>query len=50
MGGVVADPGLYGAYGPALPDTSGDFYFLTFNNGENAGPPAPVRRTLWLTS
>ena len=37
MGGVVADPGLYGAYGPVLPDTSGDFYLLTFNNGDNAG-------------
>jgi hypothetical protein len=37
VGGVVADPGLYGAYGPAPPDTAGDFYFLTFNNGENAG-------------
>jgi hypothetical protein len=36
-GGVVADPGLYGAFGAAPPDTAGDFYFLTFNNGENAG-------------
>ena len=32
--GVVADPGLYGA---ELPDAAGDFYLLTFNNGENAG-------------
>jgi hypothetical protein len=36
-GGVVSDPGLYGAYGPAPPDTAGDFYLLTFNNGENRG-------------
>lgn len=36
-GGVVADPGLYGASGPAPPDVSGDFYLLTFNNGDNAG-------------
>jgi hypothetical protein len=35
--GVVADPNLYGAEGPPLPDTAGDFYLLTFNNGENAG-------------
>ena len=31
-GGVVADPGLYGFEGGA-----GDFYLLTFNNGENRG-------------
>jgi hypothetical protein len=36
-GGVVPDPSLYGAEGPRLPDTAGDFYFLTFNNGENVG-------------
>lgn len=36
-GGVVADPGLYGFAGPALPDRSGDFYLLTFNNGDNRG-------------
>ena len=36
-GGVVADPGLYGFEGPRLPDKRGDFYLLTFNNGENRG-------------
>jgi hypothetical protein len=36
-GGVVADPGLYGFEGPPLPDRAGDFYLLTFNNGENPG-------------
>ena len=36
-GGVVADPGLYGFEGPRLPDKRGDFYLLTFNNGENPG-------------
>jgi hypothetical protein len=36
-GGVVVDPGLYGFQGPALPDRSGDFYLLTFNNGDNPG-------------
>jgi hypothetical protein len=36
-GGVVADPGLYGFQGPALPDKRGDFYLLTFNNGDNPG-------------
>lgn len=35
--GVVADPNLYGAEGPPPPDSAGDFYLLTFNNGENAG-------------
>ncbi|MFL5895516.1 MAG: hypothetical protein ACJ76Z_10460 [Thermoleophilaceae bacterium] len=37
VGGVVADPDLYGAFGPDPPDTSGDFYWLSFNNGDNAG-------------
>ena len=36
-GGVVTDPGLYGAFGPDPPDTAGDFYWLSFNNGDNAG-------------
>jgi hypothetical protein len=36
-GGVVADPGLYGFEGPPLSDKAGDFYLLTFNNGENRG-------------
>jgi hypothetical protein len=36
-GGVVADPGLYGFEGPPLPDRAGDFYLLTFNNGDNPG-------------
>jgi hypothetical protein len=36
-GGVVADPGLYGFQGPTLPDRTGDFYLLTFNNGDNSG-------------
>jgi hypothetical protein len=35
--GVVADRDLYGAEGPPPPDTAGDFYLLTFNNGQNAG-------------
>ena len=33
-GGVVADPNLYGA---ETMDTAGDFYLLTFNNGDNRG-------------
>jgi hypothetical protein len=37
IGGVVADPGLYGFEGPPLPDKAGDFYRLTFNNGDNPG-------------
>jgi hypothetical protein len=36
-GGVIADPGLYGFEGPPVSDTAGDFYLLTFNNGENPG-------------
>jgi hypothetical protein len=36
-GGVVADPGLYGFYGPPPSDKAGDFYLLTFNNGDNPG-------------
>jgi hypothetical protein len=36
-GGVVADPGLYGFEGPPLSDKAGDFYLLTFNNGDNPG-------------
>lgn len=36
-GGVVADPALYGFQGPAPPDKAGDFYLLSFNNGDNAG-------------
>jgi hypothetical protein len=36
-GGVVADPGLYGFYGPQPSDKAGDFYLLTFNNGDNPG-------------
>jgi hypothetical protein len=36
-GGVVPDPGLYGFEGPPLSDRAGDFYLLTFNNGDN--PP-----------
>jgi hypothetical protein len=36
-GGVVTDPGLYGFYGPPLSDKAGDFYVLTFNNGDNRG-------------
>lgn len=36
-GGVVADPGLYGFQGPPLSDNAGDFYLLTFNNGDNPG-------------
>jgi hypothetical protein len=36
-GGVVADPGLYGFEGPPLSDKAGDFYLLTFNNGDNRG-------------
>jgi hypothetical protein len=32
--GVVSDPNLYGA---ELSDATGDFYLLTFNNGENRG-------------
>jgi hypothetical protein len=37
VGGVIADPGLYGFEGPPVSDTAGDFYLLTFNNGENPG-------------
>ena len=33
-GGVVADPNLYGA---ETMNAAGDFYLLTFNNGENRG-------------
>jgi hypothetical protein len=36
-GGVVADPGLYGAHVLAPPRSTDDLYFVTFNNGENAG-------------
>src|SRR5919108_4633654 len=36
-GGVVADPGLYGFEGPPPSDKAGDFYLLTFNNGDNPG-------------
>ena len=36
-GGVIADPGLYGFEGPPLSDKAGDFYLLTFNNGDNPG-------------
>lgn len=36
-GGVVVDPGLYGFEGPPPSDKAGDFYLLTFNNGDNAG-------------
>jgi hypothetical protein len=36
-GGVVTDRGLYGFEGPAPPDAAGDFYLLTFNNGDNPG-------------
>src|SRR5947207_822475 len=32
--GVIADPNLYGA---ETMDTAGDFYLLTFNNGDNRG-------------
>ena len=34
VGGVVADPNLYGAESW---NTAGDFYLLTFNNGDNRG-------------
>jgi hypothetical protein len=34
VGGVVADPNLYGA---ETMDPAGDFYLLTFNNGDNRG-------------
>jgi hypothetical protein len=36
-GGVVVDPGLYGFEGPTPSDKAGDFYLLTFNNGDNPG-------------
>ena len=36
-GGVVAYPGLYGFEGPPVSDQAGDFYLLTFNNGDNPG-------------
>ena len=36
-GGVVADPGLFGFQGPLIPGKAGDFYLLTFNNGDNPG-------------
>ena len=36
-GGVVSYPGLNGFEGPSLSDKSGDFYLLTFNNGDNPG-------------
>jgi hypothetical protein len=34
---VVADPGLYGFEAPPPSDKAGDFYLLTFNNGDNPG-------------
>jgi hypothetical protein len=37
VNGVVADRGLYGFEGPPPSDKRGDFYLLTFNNGDNPG-------------